>query len=149
MLFFSIKGNIKKRQNNEIIIASFRKIMENRILAGLTFRNDPGEPGSHTTLNSVTNWGRSSSFSAIHHKLEEERIWKNPCDSVLALHTPSQEEDNDVLRLTQNLSFSYSVSCPSILKVLKVSGRKWHMRADKRWVVIPSCDISIHKNRKI
>ena len=74
MLFFSIKRNIKKRQNNEIIIASFRKIMENRILAGLTFRNDPGEPGSHTTLNSVTNWGRSSAFSAIYHKLEEERI---------------------------------------------------------------------------
>lgn len=74
MLFLSIKGNIPKRQNGETTIASFKKIVENRILAGLTFRNDPGEPGSHATFNPVANWGRSSAFSVIHHALEEERI---------------------------------------------------------------------------
>ena len=74
MLFLSIKGNIQKRQNDETTIASFKKIMENRILSGLTFRNYPGEPASHATFNSVTNWGRSSACSVIPRTLEEERI---------------------------------------------------------------------------
>lgn len=72
MLFLSINGNIQKRQSGETTVASFKKIVENRVSAGLTFRNDPGEPGSHATFNPVANWGRSSAFSSSYTRGRED-----------------------------------------------------------------------------
>ena len=145
MLFLSIKGNIQKRQNDETTIASFKKIMENRILSGLTFRNDPGEPGSQATFNPVTNWGRSSAFS---ESLIHSRKKGSERDPVTACRPHTQR-----LRKGQWLAQTHSESIFFLLCELSFYLESFeslrHMRADKCWAVILSCDISIPKKRKI